>query len=256
MTKEEEKNLTRLEKRLVANVDFDDQTLQVLGFHTDIYYMLGHLGWVQFSNGVSVNTHKEFALEILMTMAPILDEGVPSLSFHLEGVEQVSPYEYTRELLGFQKEAPEQVDVHGGTLEGLFSMIVGEAHRQRNSIRNPIIQVFHSWMCMRILGRMRETKITDMEVNWLYIALIDRQPIDPTHLMINRWCCEATSGSGDIGLGCYLSMLAISLRPGIPRNPEHLLVGSSHGFDYMKQGKYISGDEGGCFKVVKVNFPY
>jgi hypothetical protein len=32
--------------------------------------------WVQFSNGVSVNTHKEFALEILMTMAPILDERV------------------------------------------------------------------------------------------------------------------------------------------------------------------------------------
>jgi hypothetical protein len=29
-----------------------------------------------------------------MTMAPILDEGVPSLSFRLEGVEQVVPYEY------------------------------------------------------------------------------------------------------------------------------------------------------------------
>jgi hypothetical protein len=58
------------------------------------------------------------------------------------------------------------------------------------------------------------------------LALIAMQPIDPTHLMINRWCCEATSGSGDIGLGCYLSMLAISLRPGIPRNPEHLLVGT------------------------------
>jgi hypothetical protein len=38
MTKEEEKKLTRLEKRLMANVDFDDQALQVLGFHTDIYY--------------------------------------------------------------------------------------------------------------------------------------------------------------------------------------------------------------------------
>jgi hypothetical protein len=85
---EEEEKLTRLEKRLVANVDFEDQALQVLGFHTDIYYMLGHLGWVQFSNGVSVNTHKEFALEIQMTMM-ILDEGVPSLSFRLEGVEQV-----------------------------------------------------------------------------------------------------------------------------------------------------------------------
>jgi hypothetical protein len=28
---------------------------------------------------VSANTHKEFALKILMIMAPILDEGVPSL---------------------------------------------------------------------------------------------------------------------------------------------------------------------------------
>jgi hypothetical protein len=90
---EEEKKLARLEW-LVANVYFDDQALQVLGFHPDIYYMLGHLGWVQFSNGVSANTHKEFALEILMNMAPILDEGVPSLSFRLEGVEQVVPYEY------------------------------------------------------------------------------------------------------------------------------------------------------------------
>jgi hypothetical protein len=86
--------------------------IHVLGFHTDIYYMLGHLGWVQFSNGVSANTHNEFALKILMIMAPILDEEVPSLSFRLEGVEQVVPYEYTRELLGFQKGAPKQVDVH------------------------------------------------------------------------------------------------------------------------------------------------
>jgi hypothetical protein len=56
MTEEGEKNLTRLE-RLVANVDFDDQALRILGFHTE------HRG-VQFSKGVSVNTHKEFALEI------------------------------------------------------------------------------------------------------------------------------------------------------------------------------------------------
>jgi hypothetical protein len=44
-----------------------------------------------------------------------------------------------RELLGFQNGAPEQVDVHGGTLEGSWSMITGEAHQQRNSIWNPII---------------------------------------------------------------------------------------------------------------------
>jgi hypothetical protein len=36
MTEEEEK-LTSLEKWLVAHVDFNDQALQVLGFHTDIY---------------------------------------------------------------------------------------------------------------------------------------------------------------------------------------------------------------------------
>jgi hypothetical protein len=64
-------------------------------------------------------------------------------------------------------------------------------------------------------------------LNWLYSALIARQPIDPTHLMINRWCCEQHR-IRDIGSGCYLSMLAISLRPGITRNPEHLLPGTSH----------------------------
>jgi hypothetical protein len=41
---EEDKKLSRLEKKLVANIDFDDQALNALGFGTDIYYMLGHLG--------------------------------------------------------------------------------------------------------------------------------------------------------------------------------------------------------------------
>jgi hypothetical protein len=64
--------------------------------------MLGHLGWVQFSNGVSADTHKGFALEILMTIAPMLDDGVQSSSFRLEGVQQVVPYEHVRELLAFE----------------------------------------------------------------------------------------------------------------------------------------------------------
>jgi hypothetical protein len=54
---------------------------------------------------------------------------------------------------------------------------------------------------------------------------------------------------------CYLSMLAISLRSGITRNPKHLLPGTSLGFEYMKQGKYVSVDERGGFKVAKVNLP-
>jgi hypothetical protein len=46
LSKEEEKRLSRLEKRLVPNVEFDDQALYYFGFSTDIYHMLGHLGWV------------------------------------------------------------------------------------------------------------------------------------------------------------------------------------------------------------------
>jgi hypothetical protein len=109
-----------------------------------------------------------------MTMAPILDEGVSSLSFRLEGIQQVVPFENN-------KGAPEKVDVSEGMLDGFWNLISGEAHQQRNSIRNPIIQVFHSWMCKRILGRTRETKVTDTELNWLYSALIARQPIDPSY---------------------------------------------------------------------------
>jgi hypothetical protein len=63
---------------------------------------------------VSANTNIEFALEILMTIAPILDKGVQSLSFRLEGIQQVVPYEYVRELLGFQKGAQEKLDVPDG----------------------------------------------------------------------------------------------------------------------------------------------
>jgi predicted metal-dependent hydrolase len=50
-------------------------------------------------------------------------------------------------------------------------------------------------------------------------------------------------------------MLAISLRLGITRNPEHLLRGTPLDFEYLKQGKYISGDERGDFHVAKVNLP-
>jgi hypothetical protein len=47
---------------------------------------------------------------------------------------------------------------------------------------DPIIQVCH-FCANGFLGRIRETKITDTELSWLYSALIARQPIDPTHLL-------------------------------------------------------------------------
>jgi hypothetical protein len=63
-----------------------------------------------------------------LTMPPILDEGVSSFSFRCEEVEQVVPYEYIRELLGFQKGAHNKW-MCGGTLEGFWSMIAGEDHQ-------------------------------------------------------------------------------------------------------------------------------
>jgi hypothetical protein len=45
------------------------------------------------------------------------------------------------------------------------------------------------------------------------------------------------------------------LKAGITRNPEYLLPRTSLGFEYLKQGKYISGDERGGFHVAKVNLP-
>jgi hypothetical protein len=51
-------------------------------------------------------------------MAPNHDEGVSSLSFSLEGIQQVVPYEYIRELLVSQKGVPKLVDVPEGMLDG------------------------------------------------------------------------------------------------------------------------------------------
>jgi hypothetical protein len=80
----------------------------------------------------------------------------------------------------FQKGAPEQVDAHEGTWEGFWSMITGGDHQRRNTIRNPIIQVCR-FCASGFLGRMRETKITNMELNWLYSALPGSQSTPLTY---------------------------------------------------------------------------
>jgi hypothetical protein len=50
-------------------------------------------------------------------------------------------------------------------------------------------------MSKRILEKMRETKITDIELNWLYVGLVKKEVIDPSDTMIHRWTCEAVFGS-------------------------------------------------------------
>jgi hypothetical protein len=100
---------------------------------------------------------------------------------------------------------------------------------------------------------MRETKITNMELNWLYSALIAKQPIDPTHLMINRWCC------GNIEFRRYwFGVLPLYVgylfKTGHYKEPRASLT-RDFPFEYMKGSKNISGDERGGFKVAKLNLP-
>jgi hypothetical protein len=60
-------------------------------------------------------------------------------------------------LLGFQKGALEQVYVHGGTLEGFWSVIAGGAHQQRNSIRTPSSKHV-TLLCKWIFGENERNK--------------------------------------------------------------------------------------------------
>jgi hypothetical protein len=101
-TGEEEERRVRLEKRLKPNVDFDD-TLQVLDSTRISNLEQPWMGAILY--GVGVNTHKELDLEVLMILAPVINEGVLCLSFHLEDEEQLVPCGYIGELLGYKKEA-------------------------------------------------------------------------------------------------------------------------------------------------------
>jgi hypothetical protein len=63
-------------------------------------------------------------------LAPVINERVSCLSFHLEDKEQLVPYGYIGELLGYKKEAPEQVDVQENMLEEFLGMILGEDNKE------------------------------------------------------------------------------------------------------------------------------
>jgi hypothetical protein len=136
------------------------------------------------------------------------------------------PYEYIRELLGFQKGAPEQVYVHGGALEGFWSVIAGGANQQRNSIRTPSSK-YVTLLCKWIFGENERDKDNQHGVE---LALLGWFGVLPLHV-------------------AYL------FATGYYKEPKHLLPGTSLGFEYMKKGKYINEDERGGFKVAKVNLP-
>jgi hypothetical protein len=55
-----------------------------------------------------------------MALAPVISEGVACLSFRLEDEEQLVPYGYIGELLGYKKEAPSKLMSKKKMLEGFL----------------------------------------------------------------------------------------------------------------------------------------
>lgn len=203
--------------RLRANFDFDEDDLEKLGFHHDIHKLLDNLGWRYFSNRVIVDMQEDIAMEMFMMMEAIkkVDDGeeVLFLKFCLKDEDKEISYEDIGNLLGFRSDADEIVQVQPNELDEFWSRIAKDDNRQRRNISNIILQVFHSWLSKRILGRMRESKVTDQELNWMYAALVKKQAIDPTYIMNYRWLSEATTGTREVGSGCYLTTIARAVSP-------------------------------------------
>jgi hypothetical protein len=161
LSEEEEKKLSRLEKRLVANVDFDHQALNALGFVTDIYYMLGHLGWVQFSNGVSANTHKEFALENLMTMAPILDEGCTIYHSVWREFNKWFPTSILRSYLGSKRELRRKLTCRKACWMDFGIYVSGEAHQLEHRVQMSRAKVSVRTVCLGESERLQEVLLEE-----------------------------------------------------------------------------------------------
>lgn len=247
MSKEEEDKLDNLKKRVMPNFEFDDDSLWKLGIHHDIDILLENLGWKQFADGVSVDMRVDLALEMFVTMEKIMKEiegeEVECLKFRIKDKEYFISYSGIEQVLGFIRGAPELVDIQEGELDEFWEKIGVDANRVRKSISNITLRIFHSWMSKRILGRMREHKVTDRELNWLYSGLVKKQRINPTYIMIDRWTCEAISGTGDVGSGCYLTQIAHVVTGGLRGIPRFYLKGVAMDIEHLKRGHYIGGNE-------------
>ena len=90
---------------------------------------------------------------------------------------------------------------------------------------------------------MRESKVADQELNWMYAALVKKQVIDLTYIMVKRWICEASSGTREVGSGCYLTLIARTMNPGLGVIQKYYVPGRDMGIEHLRQGHYIGGDE-------------
>ena len=71
--------------------------------------------------------------------------------------------------------------------------------------------------------------------------------------MVERWICEASSGTGEVGSGCYLTLIARALNPGLAVIQKYYVLGRDIGIEHLRQGHYIRGDEKKGFTIFEMD---
>ena len=61
-------------------------------------------------------------------------------------------------MLGFKSNACEIVQVEDGELDEFWTKIAKDVNRQRKNISNVTLQIFHSWLSKRIVGRIENQR--------------------------------------------------------------------------------------------------
>jgi hypothetical protein len=120
-------------------------------------------------------------------------------------------------------------------MEGFWSMIAGEDHQRRKTIRNPIIQVFHSYV-QKDFGENERNKGNQHRVE-LALLGFDCQVANRPHFGV---------------LPLHVGYL---FETGYYKEPEASPSRDLPRIEYMKKSKHISEDERGGFKVAKINLP-
>ena len=77
--------------------------------------------------------------------------------------------------------------------------------------------------------------------------------IDPTYIMAERWICEASSGTGEVSSGCYLTLIARAMNPGLAVIQKYYVPGRDIWIEHLRQSHYIGGDEKKGFTISEMD---
>ncbi|GJM87559.1 hypothetical protein PR202_ga03526 [Eleusine coracana subsp. coracana] len=114
------------------------------------------------------------------------DEGNDVINFHVRDVAYSIGIRELAMLFDFDEEAP----VHSVAKEELdvfWFRIADQEERKRGHIKNPMIQVLHRWIAARTTGWVDSTNISDIDLRWLYNAIVDPCKCNPLPSMVASW---------------------------------------------------------------------